>query len=106
MGKIGDADGICALVKGQLDKSGFADLLKIGFIADGMEQSRFDDASVGVPFIFVTATGSEHALREQSIAAESSRADILAVILFFLFLIAITRSPIFIKSPLCVELFI
>ena len=99
MGKIGDADGICALVKEQLDKSGFADLLKIGFIADGMEQSRFRSTRL-------TATGSEHALREQSIAAESSRADILAVILFFLFLIAITRSPIFIESPLCVELFI
>ena len=51
------------------------------------------------------AGGSEHALREQSIAAESSRADILAVIFLFLPFEVIKSSPISIKSPLCVVVF-
>ena len=73
MGKIGDADGICALVKEQLDKSGFADLLKIGFIADGMEQSRFRSTRLGGrAFYFrhgdgvgARAQGAEHCRRKQ-----------------------------------------
>ena len=73
MRKIGDADGICALVKEQLNESGFADLLKIGFIADGMEQSRFRSARLcGRAFYFrhgdgvgARAQGAEHCRRKQ-----------------------------------------